>query len=146
MTCQLLRVFVCDPQNRSAIIALRNRRSVNAKAVAVVDRWVQENFKTEGGNVGGWVPLKKQTIDRRRKGKGSGSAKMLQDVGWLRSKWRHIVTDDAAILRSGVGYGIYHDSDKPRSKLPQRRILPKRDEIWPRIKQLFEEHIRNALR
>lgn len=121
---------------------LSKRRTANARAIALVDRWVQENFKGEGEKVGGWAPLKESTIKGRKRNK-TGLVKILQSNGDLRRRWDHIIDDDNAILRSGVDYGQY--PDKGTSKMVQRRILPTKEEAWKLVKVVYEDLIRKAL-
>ena len=116
------------------------------RSLVVLDRWVQKNFQTEGGNVGGWVPLSDTTVDMRmRRRNKTGMIRILQDNGKLRQQWEHESDEKHATLRSKVDYGIFHDSDEPRSKLPQRRIMPRMREAWDMIKPLFSEHIQKAI-
>ena len=122
---------------------LGKRRKVNAAALTVVDRWVQDNFKTEGGKIGGWQPLKPATL-RQRRG-GGGKVMILQDTGQLRQRWKHILQGfKTAILQSGVSYGIYHDQGTKR--LPKRQILPEQKEINPALKKVYEFFIRKAIK
>lgn len=117
------------------------------RALAVLDRWVQENFKTEGGKVGGWRPLKEATIRARmRRRNKTGDIRILQDNGTLKRNWKHISGKDYAGIqstatagKSNYPYGLAHDEG--RGNNPQRRILPTEEEIWPKIKPLFEDEI-----
>lgn len=121
---------------------LSQRRTANARAIALIDGWVQHNFKSEGEKVGGWAPLKESTIKGRRRNK-SGLVKILQSNGELRRNWKHIVDDDNAILQSGVDYGHYHN--KGTSKMVQRQILPTKKEAWEIIRGIYEALIKKAL-
>ena len=123
--------------------ALTYRRTANAQAVMVVDRWVQKNFQGEGGKVGGWVPLQAQTIKARKRNR-KGNVKILQDVGWLRKKWKHEYSHKSGALISAVSYGKFHDEGTKH--LPVRQIIPKQAEVWPDIKKVFELHLRKAIR
>ena len=121
--------------------AVTYRKKANAQALAVVDRWVQKNFQGEGGNVGGWAPLQAQTIKARTRNKGK--VKILQDVGWLRKKWKYDYSNTHAALVSGVNYGKFHDEGTQH--LPVRQIVPKKPEIWPEIEKVFALHLRKAI-
>lgn len=124
------------------------------RSVAVIDGWIQRNFRTEGGKVGGWAPLADSTIERRlkknekrskkKKSTQTGKIMILQDDGDLREHWKHTWGKDHAAVVSAVEYGIFHETGT--KKMPQRRILPTLEEIWPSIEKLFDEHIRRALR
>lgn len=139
--------------------SLKMARSTFGKAVVLIDRWVQKNFQTEGRLAYpgvGWKPLSESTIaarlrmkrtQRATKGKAVAKIKLpiLQVNGWLRSRWRHFYNDQYAMIQSGVDYGIYHDSDKPRKKLPERKITPKEKQIMPELKKIFGDHVRTSL-
>jgi phage gpG-like protein len=119
---------------------LNQRRAVNARAVTVVDRWIQKNFQSQGGNVGGWKPLAEATKTPKR---GGDSAKILQDTGTMRAKWNHIATSKEAKIVSGVDYSIYHNEGKG---VPERRILPTNAEIWPALKKVYGNFIKDSLK
>jgi len=136
---------------------LSKRRVANSRAVVVVDRWIQVNFRTEGGNVGGWKPLAKETKEAFRHGwgkvsyRGGDDSKILQDTGTGRKSWKHIVShNEASILNVAEhpytrekGYMNAHDKGKG---VPQRRILPEDREIWPKLRLVYGNFIKSALR
>jgi phage gpG-like protein len=62
-----------------------------------------------------WKPLKKA---RKR-----GGSKILQDTGRLRSGNRWAASNTEARVFNKVKYGVYHNSDKPRKKLPRRQFM-----------------------
>jgi len=140
--------------------ALLKRKAVNARAVTVVDSWIQRNFKSEGGNVGGWRPLADSTkFGKVYDGKGSKgrprggeSAKILQDTGTLRLKWNHIATNKEAAIeslaksRKGFYYGTAHNEGGKNNRPPKRRILPENREIWPKLKLVYGNFIKSSLR
>lgn len=129
---------------RSRATKLKQRRVVNKRALVLVDQWIQKNFQNQGGPVGGWKALERSTIaSRRKKGKG---ARILQDVGWLKNKWKHFADNNTATIQSGVDYGVYHDSDKLRRTLPQRKILPRNEHIQPVLTKLFKHFVRVSIR
>ncbi len=123
---------------------LRKRSVINKRALVLVDRWIQKNFQSQGGTVGGWQKLEASTIAHRRK-KGRG-AKILQDVGWLKNNWKHFANDRMAVIEAGVPYGIFHDSDKPRRKLPQRKILPRDENVQPVLTKLYKHWVRTVIK
>lgn len=143
-------------------VALKHKGNAMHKAVILVDRWVQKNFQTEGQSAypgKGWQPLAELTIAARmrtnrvqraaaNRGKTVQQAtlKILQVNGQLRSRWRSYWNDRQGILQSAVDYGIYHDSDEPRTRLPERKILPTEKQIMPEIVKIFGEHIETSLK
>jgi phage gpG-like protein len=84
---------------------------------------VQNHFSKEQGPGGKWKSLSPVTIFRRRGGGQSKSAKILQDTGRLRNSIVNDSSSKGAEVGTNVEYAKYHDSDKPRKKLPQRKFL-----------------------
>jgi hypothetical protein len=136
---------------------LSKRRAANSNAVVVLDRWIQLNFRTEGGNVGGWKPLSRETKEAFRPGwgkvsyRGGNDSKILQDTGTGRKSWKHIVSHkEAGIINVAVhpytrekNYMYNHDKGKG---VPQRRILPTNEEIWPQIKKVYAKFIKSSIK
>ena len=121
---------------------LTQRKSVNARAVVVVDRWIQKNFQSNGFNVGGWKKLENPSEKR-----GGKSAQPLKDTGRLRMAWHFKANNTEASITSGVDYGHYHDqTDKKFKHVPQRRILPTNKEIWPTLKRLYSSFVRESFK
>ena len=126
---------------------LKNKKPAIAKCVVQTEKFVQLNFRSQGGEVGGWKPLAESTIYARRHGKKTNnSTKILQDVGDLRDKWKHYWDNDKGYIQSQVDYGIYHDKGGKGGRPPKRRILPTRAEMWPKFKRIFQEFIRGIIK
>ena len=127
--------------------SLAKRREINARAVILLDRWIQRNFQTQGKMAmggGGWKPLKKATIKQRR-GKSPKSVKILQDTGTMRRRWKHIWSARLAGIQSGVNYSAYHDRGV-RGRLPKRKILPTRQQIWIEVRTLYGKWMEKIIR
>lgn len=63
-------------------------------------KWINDNFESDGGLVGGWEPLSEVTIARRRQ----ESNRPLQDTGLLRSSFSFFVDSGRSVtFGSGVG-------------------------------------------
>jgi len=127
---------------------MENRRSLYAQAVVIADKWIQDNFKFEGAlaQEGGWKPLKAATLARRRKGKGKGSPKILQDTGQLKSRWKHQWTARFGKIQSGVIYGTTHHEGYKPLKIPARPILPTEEQLMPKLIKLAELWVNGAFR
>ena len=134
---------------------LKRRKDTNAKCTAFLERWIQDNFKTQGQKAtgSGWKPLSPVTIEMRRKGKGTASAKILEDTGMLKNRWKRFYTDQDAYIESGVNYGWKHEEGDPNNRfmgrpapIPQRKILPKKAQIWPDIKKIYQIFLKETLR
>jgi hypothetical protein len=134
------------------LMRLRDRTTANARAVAFIDSWIQRNFRDEGKTAmggTGWQPLAPSTIEGRRKGKNkslAGTVKILQDRGWLRGKWKHLYTPEKIAVQSSMDYGHYHDSDEPRARLPQRRIVPRVKQVRKQLMEIYRKHMVEALK
>lgn len=143
----VIGVNALEKRIKSARQRLEKRKATNAKAVILIDRWIQKNFQNEGKEVGGWEPLAESTLAQRRTGKKGGKGnRILQDTGQLKSRWKHFWNNDSARVTSGVPYAVYHDSDKPRSKLPRRPILPDEKHILNDLLKLFGKFVTTSLR
>jgi len=124
---------------------ISDRRKLNAQIVVVLDRWIQKNFQQQGklAHSGrGWKALAPATIAQRRK-KGAG-AKILQDTGQLRSRWKHQWTSKFAKVQSGVPYSeIHHEG---LGHIPERRILPTESQIRPEVLKVFGKYIKTVIK
>jgi phage gpG-like protein len=96
-----------------------------------------DHFDKESDEYGEWQPLKASTIAQRKK----GYAKILQDTGRLKNSITYGADKKGAWVKDGVNYGIYHNSDEPRNKLPKRKFLFITDEFAEQMKELFESRI-----
>ena len=116
--------------------------------MAVVDKWIQSNFTTEGGKVGGWKPLKEATIARRRQ----KSSAVLQDTGWLKRSWVYAVTTFEATLTEGnkkgkvtfgktIGEAFYGDFHNKGKGVPKRQIIPYPYQVTTDVKAAYSHHM-----
>ncbi len=134
------------------------------QAAVFLDRWVQKNFRSEGGNVGGWEPLAPATVLGRirknlrggnfrgvRNVRGFGGAvplaaarfKILQDTGRLRLSFVPFATANNAGIGSDLDYAEAHHEGL--GDLPERRLLPKHSEVRNDIRKIFERNLRKGL-
>ena len=137
--------MVREKQNK-----LKKQSTANKAAVTYVDKWIQDNFKTDGKKAHGreWKELAPSTLlwKANRKRKPTQNPQILRDTGYLKDRWKHLFSHSMAAIQSGVPYGVYHDSDLPRRKLPQRKILPRYQQVWPDIKKIFRLFLRKVLK
>lgn len=122
------------------------------KASIFLDRWVQRNFKSEGGNVGNWLPFKyggrvttkgksrAKSIDGRKN--INPSAKLLQDKGRLRASYLPFASKKDAGIGSSLPYAEGHEKGKG---VPKRRVLPRSIEVMPDILKIFDNHVNAKL-
>jgi phage gpG-like protein len=93
----------------------RDDTSAMRKIGTMGEKFVLGNFANESGPNGPWPPLKKP---RKR-----GGSKILHDTGYLRSATQSYAKQHTAIVYNATSYAPYHNSDRPRKRLPQRKFL-----------------------
>jgi phage gpG-like protein len=134
-------------QIRRMARAIKNPSQAHRQISVWLMRWVNQNFKTEGGKVGGWKPFKlggrllpDGTIDK--------SAKLLQDTGRLRASFSPFHSRQLAGVGSDVGYSLSHELGLPHRNLPARHMLPgvRNAEVDEAIIKIYGLHINRALR
>jgi phage gpG-like protein len=128
---------------RRRIAKLTDLSGPNRKVSIVLDRWVQRNFKTQGGHVGGWTPFKRG--GRPIPGGGiDTSAQLLQDTGALRLSFRMFWDSKRAGIGSRIKYSKPHEEGT--SRLPQRRMLPQEADVIQPILRVYENHVASLTR
>jgi len=105
----------------------------NKAASIILDRWVQVNFKTEGGKVGNW---KKSDAAIARNGM------TLQKTGNLKDKFSAFYDKNDAGIGTEVPYSLPHE--KGLYGLPIRRMLPTSNEAWKAVKPAYEKFVEGA--
>lgn len=129
-------------RNKKRIKQLDRLRIPNAQISVMLDRWVQLNFRTQGGFVGRWKKLR--AGGRFVPGFGlDTTAKILQDAGRLRASFLPFSTSKNAGIGSDISYAKKHEFGE--NKLPVRRMLPKESEVRADIKDIYTRFIRKNL-
>lgn len=107
----------------------------------LLDRWVQLNFRSEGGKVGGWAPLKAggRWVGRGDTRRFDTTAKILQDTGRLRISFAPFASRRSAGIGSDIPYARPHQ--RGTGRLPQRRMLPNYDDVEKQVIRVFEHHV-----
>lgn len=118
--------------------------SAMAKVSIMLDRWVQKNFRTEGGNVGGWRPFKigGRWITRGNKRVFDSDAKLLQDTGRLRASFQPFATKHQAGIGSALDYSEKHEMG---IGVPVRRMLPEKRDVDKQVTKLIETHVTKGI-
>lgn len=125
---------------------VKNPSQANRRVSVWLLRWVHKNFKTEGGEVGGWLPFK--LGGRRRKGGAiDASAKLLQDTGRLRASFIPFYSRTNAGIGSSLPYAEAHDQGLPGRGLPARRLLPRQDdnEVAKKVVEIYDFYIKEVI-
>lgn len=151
---------------RKAHERMGNLTPVNKRVAIYLDRWVQQNFRSEGGKVGKWKPFKaggrwisKNTHSpggfpqsNPRRGKRAGiryldtSAMLLQDTGRLRASFSPFWSRIDAGIGSDIPYSKKHEYGDKAKNLPARRMLPKEREVAADIGRIYDDHVHDVTR
>src|SRR5512144_2346004 len=84
---------------------IQTRTDLHARWAVLALNWINRNFQTSGGMVGGWKPLSPNTLAQRR----SGTGKPLMDTGRLRASFIPRWTSAQASVGSNLQYAVYHE-------------------------------------
>lgn len=104
---------------------------------------VKTQFRTEGSLSGGWQPLALSTlIDKARK--GYGNKPILERTGKLKNSFYKRVGTKRAFVSSKSPYFGFHQSRKPRTKIPRRPMLLLTESTRQKIVKKFQKFIQNA--
>ena len=117
-------------------------RKPNRRIGVSLMRWINENFKKEGGNVGGWKPFKAGGRN------GDTSAQLLQDTGRLKASFDYKVNRHNVTVGSNLKYSLYHEEGLPLRNLPARRMLPEHSdkEVSDAIIKIYDIYIKGFTR
>jgi len=107
---------------RELVRKVKNPMPANREVSIWLMRWLNNNFKSEGGNVSGWLPFKHG--GRIKGGVIDTNAKLLQDTGRLRSSFSPFYSRKIAGIGSDLSYSITHELGYPHKNIPARRMLP----------------------
>lgn len=113
------------------------------RIAAFLDSWVHKNFRTEGGKLsdGPWAPFA-QGGRVLPNGDIDTSAKLLQDT---RTMFLGFSVQNAEISRERVVYGnaipYSEKHEEGEDWLPQRRMLPRSDEVLKDIMDIYQGYI-----
>jgi phage gpG-like protein len=96
--------------------AMDNWRKPLKQIAQVLNRAVILNFRTQGSRLptGAWKPLSRVTLDLRRKGKGSGSPRILQDSGSLYGSITPYSDDKQAAATTQIPYAAAQNFGRSR--------------------------------
>lgn len=133
---------------------MRNFSPVNKAASIMLDRWVQLNFRTEGGKVGGWESfahggrvVKKAKATGKKDGYYiNATAKLLKDTGALRLSYYPFHSNRIAGVGTKMPYAKKQQKGDPKRNLPARRMLPEPPDVQAELRRLYGKHVRASLR
>lgn len=129
--------------------AVTDLRTPYARASVLLDQWVQKNFKTEGGKVGGWQPFSPVTLRiMERTDPDRSPAKLLQRTGALRMSFTPFANRQRAGIGSDLPYSKTHH--RGEGNVPERQLLPDKGaahrEVMRSAKEIMTDYNAEALR
>ena len=126
--------------------ALNDMRPAYKKCSIYLDQWVQKNFKTQGGNVGGWAPFASSTLRSMAANDPKRASKpmLLVDTREMQRSFLPFYSKDNAGIGSRLPRAKMHD--KGLGNVPARRLLPYNKEVAPELKEIFDQHIKMAIK
>lgn len=104
-----------------------------------------EVFSTDGKVINEkWERLSPYTV--AQKARLGFPRDILIRTGKMRESFRTIVTSSQAVIYNDVEYFKYHQSNKPRSKIPRRVMMKLAENQKQMVVKHFQEYIRAALK
>jgi len=119
---------------------LKNMRPAMKQVSVFLDAWVQQNFRTEGGKVGGWEPFK--AGGRYIRGTLDTSAKLLQDTGALRASYRAFASSNNAGIGSRLPYAETHEEG---IGVPARRMVPEGPDVSDEVRDILASYVEDSV-
>ena len=103
-----------------------------------------EVFDTRGRVIGEqWKRLSPATV--ARKARSGYPSDPLIATGAMKGSFRTIVTSDSAVIGNTAEYFKYHQSNKPRAKLPRRVMMKIGNNQKTMVVRVFQEHLRKFI-
>jgi phage gpG-like protein len=122
---------------RDYALRVKDTNVPNKRAAAQMQSWVTRNFNSAGKLVGGWAPLKPSTLrEKRRLGY---SSKPLFRTGTLRASLLAFFDERRVGVKSESPIAQYHEHGT--SRMPQRRLIPSRDEARDMVLAVYEHYL-----
>ena len=102
-------------------------------------------FKTEGRAIQRqWERLSPATVARKARSGSPFPTKILVDTGKMQESFYTTVTSDYAIIGNNQDYFKYHQSNKPRKRLPRRQMMRITNPAKEEIQRYFLIHLKNS--
>ena len=101
---------------------IKNRRPLFSRIGVLLLNAVAENFQQQGHEGTPWQALSPRTVAGRRKGPGTGSARILEDTGELRRSFTMEATNESLRVGTAKIYAPPHEYGY--KQIPQRKMLP----------------------
>lgn len=114
------------------------RPTLKKTAKELVQIFENDVFKTEGNVLGEtWDPLSPRYLAKKRA--DGYSSKPLIRTGAMRKAFQSLVTPDDATIWNAIEYFKYHQSNRPRSRLPRRVMMKLGQDQKALVVRIFQE-------
>lgn len=99
-------------------------------------------FRTEGGIIDEkWARLSPATVARKARSGGG----ILVDTGRMKNSFRYRSAKDHAIIWNPTRYFKYHQSNKPRRRIPRRVMMKLAGQQRQMVVRIFHKYIRESV-
>jgi len=122
---------------------IKNRRILFKRIGVRLLNTVSDNFDKEAHEGKPWRVLSSATIAGRRKGRGAGSTKILQDTGLLRSSFVMDANNSRVKVGTPVKYAPTHEFGK--GKMPKRKMLPSKERALSIAIEVAENYVKEGI-
>ncbi len=109
------------------------------------DTFANDVFQTEGGAVDeSWSPLSPKYLAQKRAQGFSGGT--LIKTGKMKKAFKSMFDPNSATLWNAAQYFKYHQSNKPRNKLPRRVMIKLGNDQKVLVVRIFNTHFQKKLK
>ena len=125
---------------KKQIEVMKNTAEPMAQASVILYQSVIKNFREQGTDKEKWQALSPVTLALRRKGKGKGTPRILEDTGMLRMSIASEADNDTATVGTNLGYAKKHQFGGRIGKamIPARPFLVLRENSHQKLIKLME--------
>lgn len=117
----------------------------NESAAKLRTQFEKEVFDSRGSSIGeSWKPLSPVTLARKARS-GYGSHPLIA-TGAMRRSFRHAATNEFGAVFNTAEYFKYHQSNRPRKKLPRRVMMKLGNNQREMVIKVFQKHIFKSLK
>lgn len=119
---------------------LSNLREPLQNSTRYMEAEIQNNYDNQGATFNAkWAPLAEST--KKQKLRKYGSTTPLVNTGRMKKGFKSRVGTQQAVIENNTPYFKYHQSNKPRTKLPRRVMMAIGNKQQAKIIRFFTEYL-----
>lgn len=108
---------------------------------SLVKTFGNDVFSSKGSAIGEtWAPLAQSTLEEKAR-LGYPSDPLIR-TGAMKGGFKAMVSTDQALIGNEMDYFKYHQSNKPRSRIPRRVMMKLTENMKQMIVKEFQDYIR----